>query len=61
MMSPCIKSCQIDPVNELCVGCFRTLEEIEHWIKYTHDERTYIMEILEKRKDDYMGNISKQS
>ncbi len=29
--SPCISVCRMDPVSELCEGCFRTLDEIGAW------------------------------
>ncbi|ROZ69459.1 DUF1289 domain-containing protein [Ramlibacter sp. WS9] len=29
--SPCISVCRMDPVSELCEGCFRTLDEIAAW------------------------------
>ncbi|MBC7917477.1 MAG: DUF1289 domain-containing protein [Rhodoferax sp.] len=29
--SPCINVCRIDPVQAICNGCFRTLDEIAAW------------------------------
>ena len=29
--SPCISVCRMNPLNDLCEGCFRTLDEIRHW------------------------------
>ncbi len=29
--SPCVSICRMDPVSELCAGCFRTLDEIALW------------------------------
>lgn len=29
--SPCISICRLDPVTQLCEGCFRTLDEIAEW------------------------------
>lgn len=26
--SPCIQICQIDADHDICIGCFRTLDEI---------------------------------
>ena len=37
--SPCNKICAIDPVSGLCVGCGRTLAEIEGWIRFSAEER----------------------
>jgi len=29
--SPCISVCVLDPVTNVCTGCFRTLDEIAAW------------------------------
>lgn len=29
--SPCISVCRMDDVSGLCLGCFRTLDEIMQW------------------------------
>ena len=29
--SPCVNVCHIDPVQSVCAGCFRTLDEIAAW------------------------------
>ena len=29
--SPCVSVCRMDPVSELCEGCFRSLDEIALW------------------------------
>ncbi len=31
LVSPCIGVCQMDPVTELCRGCWRTIGEIASW------------------------------
>ena len=35
--SPCISVCKMDPVTQMCEGCFRTLDEIADWSRM-HDE-----------------------
>jgi predicted Fe-S protein YdhL (DUF1289 family) len=47
--SPCNKICAIDPISSLCVGCGRTLVEIEAWLRFTSAERAYIMADLPRR------------
>jgi len=47
--SPCNKICAVDPVSALCVGCGRTLAEIEGWIRFSADERARIMAELPRR------------
>jgi len=51
--SPCTKICVIDPAARLCVGCGRSLAEIEQWIAFTPDERTRIMADLPRRLAAY--------
>lgn len=29
MKSPCVKICKLDPMGRYCIGCGRTLEQIE--------------------------------
>jgi uncharacterized protein len=48
--SPCNKVCAVDPVSTLCVGCGRTLAEIEGWIRLTAEERARIMAELPRRR-----------
>jgi len=31
VQSPCISVCTMNEVTGLCLGCYRTLEEIEQW------------------------------
>jgi len=47
--SPCIKVCVIEPAAKLCLGCGRSLVEIEHWVAFTPDERRRIMTELPRR------------
>ena len=48
--SPCNKVCTLDPVSALCLGCGRTLREIELWPRLGPDERRRIMAELAARK-----------
>jgi predicted Fe-S protein YdhL (DUF1289 family) len=47
--SPCNKICTVDPTAALCVGCWRTLAEIEGWIRFRPEERARIMAELPQR------------
>jgi len=47
--SPCRKSCAINAVAGLCLGCGRTLIEIESWIGLTDQERARVMAELPRR------------
>ena len=48
--SPCVKLCVIHPEERLCVGCFRTIEEISNWSRLTHAARADIMADLPDRE-----------
>lgn len=38
-MSPCTKVCKLDPAHQVCVGCFRTVQEIGSWIYMDEEEQ----------------------
>ena len=48
--SPCNKICTVDPGSARCVGCGRTLAEIEGWIRFSAEERARIMTELPRRR-----------
>jgi predicted Fe-S protein YdhL (DUF1289 family) len=41
--SPCIDVCAFDGKTKLCVGCFRTLDEIRGWKKMTDHRRHQVI------------------
>ena len=47
--SPCVKICMIHPVERLCIGCLRTLDEIARWGAMTPAECRSVMEQLPDR------------
>lgn len=49
--SPCISIC-IYNINEYCIGCKRTRDEISNWKTYTSEKRKYIMSLLDDRNID---------
>jgi predicted Fe-S protein YdhL (DUF1289 family) len=51
--SPCVKVCFVDPKSGVCVGCFRTMEELGRWTRYTDAEREAIMAALPEREAAY--------
>lgn len=48
--SPCVDVCQLDFVKKICVGCHRTLSEIEAWSFCNDDEKRRILRNMEERK-----------
>jgi len=64
--SPCIKMCVVHPEERLCVGCFRSIEEIATWSRLTAEERRSIMDDLParaprlvKRRGGRMGRLDR--
>ena len=47
--SPCNKVCVIHPDAAICVGCYRSMDEISSWSRLTHDERRALIEELPSR------------
>ena len=39
-----------------CVGCFRNLDEISHWMTYTNQQRKNIVAETKKRKKKFLGD-----
>ena len=50
--NPCVKNCCLNQQN-VCLGCFRTLEEILAWHDYSEDDTKVAMLKCEKRKTAY--------
>ena len=50
IVTPCIKVCFVDDESGLCLGCFRTLEEIGAWSRLSDAARAEIMGRLEARR-----------
>ena len=48
--SPCRKKCQLHPIDRICLGCFRRIEEIADWARFDRETRARIMEDLPARK-----------
>lgn len=48
--SPCVNICVIHPHEGICVGCFRTLQEIAAWAGMDANARRGVMAELPDRK-----------
>lgn len=49
MQSPCNRDCRLDD-NDLCLGCFRYLNEIYDWKKLKEDQQLEIINLISERK-----------
>lgn len=47
--SPCVKLCVVHPEERICVGCFRSIDEIGGWSRFSEAERLAIMAELPAR------------
>ncbi|MCD8523908.1 MAG: DUF1289 domain-containing protein [Saccharospirillaceae bacterium] len=52
--SPCVNICALDD-NDLCVGCYRSGEEISRWGRYSDDERRAVLQKVAERERDAMN------
>lgn len=50
VVTPCVKVCIVDGPTGLCLGCYRTLQEIGGWSALTDDRRAEIMAELSSRR-----------
>ena len=46
--SPCIKLCVVHPASRLCLGCYRSIEEIAAWSGMTPEARRAVMAELRR-------------
>lgn len=47
--SPCVKLCVVHPEARLCVGCFRSIDEIGAWSRMSPEARRAVMAELPAR------------
>jgi uncharacterized protein len=47
--SPCVKLCVVHPEARLCVGCYRSIDEIGAWSRMSPEARRAIMAELPDR------------
>jgi predicted Fe-S protein YdhL (DUF1289 family) len=48
--TPCIKVCVVDGESGLCLGCYRKLNEVAAWARFTDAEREAILAELPSRR-----------
>ena len=56
IQSPCVKICT--HVDGMCIGCYRTADEIkERKTTYTDEQKEELLKELKKREESYINNI----
>lgn len=53
--SPCVQVCVIHPEARLCIGCYRTRDEIASWSRMTSEARSELMVELPGRAASLPG------
>ncbi|MBT8418575.1 MAG: DUF1289 domain-containing protein [Silicimonas sp.] len=53
--SPCVKLCVLHPDARICLGCYRSGDEIAGWSRMTPEQRQAIMETLPDRAKSLPG------
>jgi len=48
--SPCVHVCLMDYDQGLCIGCWRTLDEITHWINFSPTKKQTVLAQIEQRR-----------
>jgi len=48
--SPCVRNCCLDS-DDICMGCFRSIDEITSWNAASAEERKIILKRALERRD----------
>lgn len=48
----CRRICRLDPTQTYCIGCYRTISEIQGWATLARETKLSIIKDLENRKKD---------
>jgi len=50
--SPCVSICVLDE-EQICLGCYRSLDEITQWFGASVDDKNEILNNAKKRQQSY--------
>lgn len=53
--SPCVRNCCLDQ-DDVCLGCFRTVEEITQWSQIDNDAKEKILGLAKMRRERILAN-----
>lgn len=57
--SPCVRNCCLN-ADDVCLGCFRSLEEIVGWSQSTELQKLEIIKLTKVRKADHQRKYGAQ-
>lgn len=52
--SPCVRNCCLND-KDICLGCFRSMEEIMQWGSASDQNKEKIINLAEKRKAEHIS------
>ncbi len=55
--SPCVGICQINPLNQLCDGCFRSDDEVAAWWDMSSASKRALLAELEARRERVFDDL----
>lgn len=55
--SPCVRNCCLN-FDDICLGCFRHIDEITGWSQFSNDIRVEVLEVADSRKQDYNKSMN---
>lgn len=50
VQSPCIGVCSMDDSTGLCLGCYRTMDEIQQWWDLSNVQKQVVVELSSERE-----------
>lgn len=53
--SPCVKTCVMHPNAKICIGCYRSIDEISGWSAMDASARAALRQELPARADRLVG------
>lgn len=54
--SPCVSNCCLD-LDDICLGCFRSLEEILHWRDSSEVQKRQILKLCTARGEQRLRGL----
>ena len=58
VQSPCVSNCCLDD-DDVCLGCFRTLDDILRWSKTNDSQKTEIIKSAKRRSLQHSNKYKK--
>lgn len=59
LLSPCVDNCCLDE-NDVCIGCWRTLDEILAWRQLSDLEKTKIIDDCKIRQQQRKKDLNRE-